>query len=566
MPEFTKSQKARQAIREFKTITEALAVRGFYRPSGKFGKALEDCLKILSPEIYGSMNDMRISELKGLEYVIDRLPRGIEQCTRIILTEEDPLDDTPFKKMEPLKRRRASYRICKDEICFIISRGLSEIYDIITHMTFLNIEARKIRSRMKDPLGNPTGEWARLEKFVNQPDKTNGLSAAIWNLSIVLGRSYKETCETYEYLEKNKEKYKSNNGLFSLIYELGMRVENESTSKQNALMIYFTPSLMKIIGHQKYGKMWANDIKKKLFDLNLHNRPVHIISANLHSVVNTLYGYAAVKNEYEKKAHDLYDFFYKIKGMKEHIAKFAFQHGLFLVPDRSGTNIDCQIIDTSKLESIELHPDIKLDFSSEKAKHSVILVMDYAFGTQAFELMENLLKPSLKDNTADFISPGSISIMGKAGILPGKKGDIMLATGHVFEGSAENYIFENDFEETDFDNTADIYTGPMITVLGTSLQNRDVLKRLQADWKTVGLEMEGGYYQRAISAAAIKGHIKPGVRLRYAYYASDNPLMTGNTLAAGSMGKEGVKPTYMITKAILEKICHSHEKYVINKE
>ncbi|MDM8516909.1 hypothetical protein QUF76_11970 [Desulfobacterales bacterium HSG16] len=558
MPEFTKSQKARQAIREFKTITEALAVRGFYRPSGKFGKELEDCLKILSPEIYGSMNDTRISELKGLEYVIDRLPRGIEQCTRIILTEEDPLDDTPFKKMEPLKRRRASYRICKDEICFIISRGLSEIYDIITHMTFLNIEAKKIRSRMKDPLGNPTGEWARLEKFVKQPDKTDGLSAAIWNLSIVLGRSYKETCETYEYLEKNKEKYKSNNGLFSLIYELGMRVENESASKQNALMIYFTPSLMKIIGHQKYGKMWANDIKKKLFDLNLHNRPVHIISANLHSVVNTLYGYAAVKNEYEeKKAHDLYDFFYKIKGMKENIAQFAFQHGLFLVPDRSGTNIDCQIIDTSKLEPIELHPDIKLDFSSEKAKQPVILVMDYAFGTQAFELMENLLKPSLKDNAADFISSGSISIMGKAGILPGKKGDIMLATGHVFEGSAENYIFENDFEEKDFDNTADIYTGPMITVLGTSLQNRDVLKRLQTDWQTVGLEMEGGYYQRAISAAAIKGHIKPGVRLRYAYYASDNPLMTGNTLAAGSMGKEGVKPTYMITKAILEKICLS---------
>jgi len=71
MYELTESQKARHAIREFKTITDALALRGFYRPSGKFGKDLESCLKNLSPEIYGSMNDPRVVELKGLEYVID---------------------------------------------------------------------------------------------------------------------------------------------------------------------------------------------------------------------------------------------------------------------------------------------------------------------------------------------------------------------------------------------------------------------------------------------------------------------------------------------------------------
>jgi hypothetical protein len=44
------------------------------------------------------------------------------------------------------------------------------------------------------------------------------------------------------------------------------------------------------------------------------------------------------------------------------------------------------------------------------------------------------------------------------------------------------------------------------------------------------------------------------VKVRYAYYASDNPLHSGQTLAAGAMGKEGIKPTYMITKVILEKI------------
>jgi len=37
-------------------------------------------------------------------------------------------------------------------------------------------------------------------------------------------------------------------------------------------------------------------------------------------------------------------------------------------------------------------------------------------------------------------------------------------------------------------------------------------------------------------------------------YASDNPLVSGQTLAAGEMGPEGIRPTYMVTKVILEKI------------
>ena len=83
----------------------------------------------------------------------------------------------------------------------------------------------------------------------------------------------------------------------------------------------------------------------------------------------------------------------------------------------------------------------------------------------------------------------------------------------------------------------------------------DVLERFyRSSWKAVGLEMEGGHYQRAISAAVIQGHISNRVRIRYAYYASDNPLRGGQTLAAGSMGAEGIVPTYLITKVLVQKI------------
>jgi hypothetical protein len=146
-------------------------------------------------------------------------------------------------------------------------------------------------------------------------------------------------------------------------------------------------------------------------------------------------------------------------------------------------------------------------------------------------------------------------VMGKAGTICGKKGDIMLATAHVLEGWPHNYIVGNDLSREDFAPDINVYSGPIITVLGTSLQNRDVLERFQkTSWRAVGLEMEGGHYQQAISAAIIREHIPRDVKVRYAYYASDNPLVSGQTLASGSMGVSGIRPTYMITKVILEKI------------
>ena len=145
----------------------------------------------------------------------------------------------------------------------------------------------------------------------------------------------------------------------------------------------------------------------------------------------------------------------------------------------------------------------------------------------------------------------------KAGILKGGKGDIMIPNAHVFEGIADNYPFENDFSVAEFEgNGLQVVGGPMITVLGTSLQNQDVFRYfLMSSWQAIGLEMEGANYQKAIQAASkIRNSISPDVILRYAYYASDNPLETGKTLASGSLGLDGVKPTYLITQKILNRI------------
>ena len=558
MQELTKAQQGRIAIRAFKTIADALALRGFYRPNGQSGKTLERALSTLCPEIYGSMNELRRIELQGLEYVLDRLPRGIESCNRIVLTAQEEFEDTPFESIQPLKRRRLSYRVSEREICFVITRGLSEIYDILTHLTFLNIEAKKIYGQMTDDRGQVTTEWQAIADYMqNGGDPSEGeLDQALWDLSILLGRTYQETRETYRSLEKHREETNSNNGLFRIVFDLGTRVEAEHTNPDHALRIYFTHALQELIGHHKYGEAWARHIKEKLLELDVLDRPLHIISANMHSVVNSLYAFAALKDlRPDKISKDLYTFFSAVRERSDDVRKFALNHGMIEVPDVSGAQIDCQIIDPLHLASIPLHPDFHIDLKAIKADQPLILVIDYAFGTQAFEVMDELLDVLCTE--MDVRAPGidSISIMGKAGILPGQTGDILLATAHVIEGSTDNYIVENDLTPGDFEGPEAIYVGPMVTVLGTSLQNRDVLERFQTTtWQAVGLEMEGGHYQRAISAAIIRGHIPPNVKLRYAYYASDNPLISGQTLASGSMGDEGIRPTYTITKVILQKI------------
>jgi hypothetical protein len=234
---------------------------------------------------------------------------------------------------------------------------------------------------------------------------------------------------------------------------------------------------------------------------------------------------------------------------------FTKEPGFVYQEDDSGSNIDVNIIDLSLIDESQIHPSLKINCDFIKETAPILLVIDYAFGTQAFDIMDEFLNPFCFDGEEISLNVKSISIMGKAGVLPGKKGDIMLASAHVMEGTADNYIVQNDLTAADFDGSVDVHTGPMVTVLGTSLQNRDVLERFySSNWRAVGLEMEGGHYQRAISGAIIQRHIPADMKTRYAYYASDNPMVSGETLASGPMGDEGIVSTYMISKVILEKI------------
>ncbi len=551
----TRAQESTNAIERMYITMRHLFNRGFYKPMGISGETLRESLLLLRPEIYGSIGEEK-AELEGLLYVIDRLPEGIEECTFINLTSDEGYANSHFKPIIPEKRRRNCYRIDDEQMNIEITRGRSDVYDILTHLTFLFVESHKISSRVLiDEEGTTTRDWIKLEKVVFSTKKLtqDEREVAITYTANILGRTFKELTTVYNQFATTKQPER----FLHIIYWLGkLAIEEQINAKKRT--ITFSPVLRESIGHHIHGEIWADTIKDVLFKNNLLERPIHIISANMHSVMNTLFIPNALKVINSKK--DIYEVYESLskksnEDLRNKVTKEALQKGMIYIKDSSGTNIDVQIFDTSKIDISKL--DIKVTESVLNKNKPVILVMDYAFGEQAYETIDELLKPYKSKGKKIHLNVESLSIMGKAGILEGGKGDIMIPSAHIFEGTADNYPFQNELKSEDLENQGvGVYEGSMITVLGTSLQNKDVLKFFyNSTWNVIGLEMEGAHYQKAIQAASkVRGSINPNVKVRYAYYASDNPLETGATLASGGLGTSGVRPTYLITRTILEQI------------
>ena len=552
----TRAQESTNAIERLYIAMRHLFNRGFYKPMGISGETLRKSLLLLRPEIYGSIAEDK-AELNGLIYVLDRLPEGIEQCQFINLTSYEGYSESHFKAIVPPKRRRNCYRIDDEQINIEITRGRSDIYDILTHLTFLFIESDKICRRVLiSDTGQTIRDWVKLKQAANKKKLSQEeREVALMNMANILGRSFVEILETHNKLATKKYPER----FLKIIYWLGKLAIEEETLN-NKKVITFSPLLRERLGHHIHGEKWADKIKKTLKEKGLLYRPIHIISANMHSVMNSMFTKNTLIKEFPKDdSTGIYEALSSSEnmGLREKVCHIARKNGMIHIEDNSGTNIDVQIFDTAKLNKEEC--SYKFSSTLPQNQKPVILVMDYAFGEQAYETMDELLKPyyEIGESEKIFLDVVSISVMGKAGILDGGKGDLMIPSAHIFEGTADNYPFKNELKLSDFKGEGlNIVQGTMVTVLGTSLQNKNILKFFnESTWKAIGLEMEGVHYQKAIqSASKIRKSVREDIKVRYAYYASDNPLKTGSTLASGGLGTTGVKPTYLITDKILTQI------------
>jgi hypothetical protein len=496
----SRAQISSQAIERLYVTMRHLFNRGFYKPMGVSGESLREALLELRPEIYGTIAEEKL-ELNGLLYVIERLPIGIEECRYINLTSDEGYSKSHFKAIVPPKRKRNCYRIDDEQMNVEITRGRSDIYDILTHLTFIFIESHKIKNKVLFDENEHilSRDWLKIKELIENKTVLTEIEKekAISRCTSILGRTFAEIKEVYASFAspENPDRF------LSVVYWLG-KLAIDEVVHNNKRTITFSPILRERLGHHIHGEIWANQIKDVLFKNNLMGRPIHIISANMHSVMNSIFAEPVLGKSYkDKEVFAVYEDLSQSghKDLRKKVESFALKNGMIALPDQSGTNIDVQIFDTEKMDFSKTI----FDTASFKGKKPVLIVMDYAFGEQAYETIDELLKPYRIGNKKIFLKVESLAIMGKAGILCGEKGDIMIPNAHINEGTADNYPFTNQLTKKDFEGFGiPVFDGPMVTVLGTSLQNKDLLKFFHlSTWQVIGLEMEGAYYQKAIQSA-----------------------------------------------------------------
>ena len=257
----TRAQESSNAIERMYITMRHLFNRGFYKPMGVSGETLREALLLLRPEIYGSIAEDK-AELEGLLYVIDRLPQGIEECTYINLTSDEGYGNSHFKAIIPPKRRRNCYRIDEEQMNIEVTRGRSEIYDILTHLTFLFVESHKISDRVLiDENGTTTRDWTKLEKAVLSTKKLtqNEREIAITHTANILGRTFNELSEAYGAFATKGQPER----LLNIIYWLG-KLAIEEQMNGNKRTVTFSPVLRERLGHHIHGEIWADNIKKVL--------------------------------------------------------------------------------------------------------------------------------------------------------------------------------------------------------------------------------------------------------------------------------------------------------------
>jgi hypothetical protein len=324
---------------------------------------------------------------------------------------------------------------------------------------------------------------------------------------------------------------------------------------------------------QARSEAWAQRINERVCDLVEGHGPLHVLSSNLHSCINLLSGFArrhADEIWAFAESRSTYGDWDRARPAPENVLYLAMRDWLKAQPERMAdkvefeesrgirhlldvhhVGIDVQLVDCSKLVPEEADPRLRLAAERLKAERPLLINFDYAFGDQAGIVLDTLFRQFGKQIE-------SFTVMGKAGTVVGERGGVMLPTYLLRQGSddvydfpAPNFLGRDDFEGL---KVGPVYTGgPMLTVLGTVLQNDRMLMRYRDEWGILGLEMEGIPYVRSLHQSRKRGYLSDRFRIGVAYYASDAPLIPGESLSR-ELSFQGLDTTYGISLAILNSL------------
>ena len=507
----------------------------------------------LEPALHPGISSHEI-DFGALLYAVRRLPENVTRNHSYLLTDDLPTEfaepEGLFPAVQSRARRRDIWEMLPGKSMVLLRAGMSDMADIITCLCLYAVEAAKIRGRLHDPasirrleqtiseLDSRRDEVEQIESiellaFDFSPDEVAGLKA-VWPGAVLPRLSE---------IVRHRE---------SINIDFRRHVATFHTHRSQAWTHQVADAARRLLGCE------PADLDPAI--------PVHIISSNDHSVVNCLnpdprrYG-EEILSWARRSEHPYLDYTWKnsddlVYGLSpafwaanpKHPRCDELECGVLRLSNTSSTGIQVQLIDIAALASATMDPGVR--YPAEPGS-GLIINIDYAFGEQAEDIIRNLIL-LFGRNLA------SINVLGKAGSLVGRRGDILIPDAFIEQTSDRFYPLPGDegpafsaLRETD-DPT--VHRGPILTVAGTLMQNRRMLHFYRRIWGCIGLEMEGIFYLRQILEAVELGVIPRPVPVRFLYYVSDLPLEHRDSLSIRLHPSEGIPPLYAITRETLNAI------------
>jgi hypothetical protein len=149
--------------------------------------------------------------------------------------------------------------------------------------------------------------------------------------------------------------------------------------------------------------------------------------------------------------------------------------------------------------------------------------------------------------------------MGKAGGLQGKRGDVVVADYLVDQLGDDITPIDNDGVDRDALarlSRRKVWSGGVLTVLGTLLQDKKLLQYYKKLMGCKSIEMEGSFYAKEVMRFRKLKLLSDKVHMRFMYYFSDTPLSTDQTeTLSKDMGlSEVIPPQYAVTRELLRLV------------
>lgn len=477
-------------------------------------------------------------DLDALSYALARLPANIRSTLTLLLTDDVPwlytASEGLFRPIGTEARRRSVYEMLPGKSLVVLRDGWSDLVDLVTCLCIYSVEARKLRHRVGDPArlrALHEGSTAAIEAMFNDAER-----AALARIFPDLPRG---------------------------LYELATHHEDFGVAVVKSFDNY----------NSAHSERWTHQLAeatRALTGLDPRELPddfeIHVVSSNTHSVDNCLSGWlwenAEVIEAWGQQHlpelcalpwHDPSDRLmvltrhYLAAHPEARAARTARDsRGAVRLDETALTGIAVQLFDLPALAEHRLDPALP----APPQVPGLIANIDYAFGQQAEAILASIIAlfgPRIR----------SVNILGKAGGLEGLRGDVMVATSFVEQEDDALHVPPTAVDVRRLAARVPdrrVHVGPILTVIGTVLQNTVMLNYYRRIWRCVGLEMEGSYYCRQLLQSRQLGALRSDVALRFLYYTSDLPLNAEHTLAGAMRPTEGVPPLYATTREVLTAI------------